>query len=397
MRKSTIIFAALSLFVASMEAQESDCKHWSIDAESFAGGIIPHSEDVKKALQSKYSGIYAIGFGYQTLPSDSSIFASDYDYPLFGLRFSITDFSHVKLKEGSRLGNIYTLYGRMERSLLRTHRCLFDYLLDAGLAYATSPHDWLTNPSNPFIGSRLIVYVGFGLGVSYKVSSNVEMGINTGFRHYSSGRLGMPNSGINLFGAFLSGRYYFDARPQFFHKLPKPEFAKEWNFHIYAGNGWQTSLQEWRMDLKANNETCRSHYKLRPKFFLSTDAMYRYTHKFSTGLGMDLFYTGHTGLLRQWDSVLYSEQDMESRKYSKLAVGIAVNQEIYYNNFSINVSFGYYLFRQVGIHDEERFYQRAGFRHYFPKLNNMFMGIAIKAHRFSQAEYLELSVGIKFV
>ena len=396
MNKWAVIIAVISVSVISTEAQYLDKEHLSIDAEALEGNMLPHNPDVRKSLRSRFCGIYSIGMGYQTLPSDSSVFASEYNYPLFGLRMSVADFSCIKMVEDSRLGNIYLLYGRMERPLIRKGCWQINYMLDAGLSFATAPHNRFTNPDNPFIGFRLMVYVGFGVGVNYKVTSRFEVGLSANLRHYSNGRLGMPNSGINLFGAALSARYYLDPQPELFSKMPKWEFQKEWLFHLSAGVGGQASLQEWTLDSHADAKDRRAHYRLRPKFSFSADAMYRYTPKYATGIGIDLFHTGHIGLLRQWDRQLYPDRNPDNLKYSRLAVGVAVNQEIYYRNLALNASVGYYVFRRVGIHDKERFYQRAGFRYYFPKLNNAFVGIAIKAHRFTQAEYLELSIGIRF-
>ncbi len=77
----------------------------SIDAETFQGAILPHNPEARAALRGKYCGIYSIGFGYQTLPSDSSVFASAYNYPLFGVRLSMADYSHAALAGDSRQGN----------------------------------------------------------------------------------------------------------------------------------------------------------------------------------------------------------------------------------------------------------------------------------------------------
>ena len=388
--------AILQLLALSTNAQSFDSRHLAVDAQFFGGKIIPHSPTVRNALDRSGAAIYGIGIGYQTLPSDSSVYASAYNYPLLGLRFSISDFKRIRLSENSRLGNIYSIYGHIERTLARNTRWLFFYTLDAGLSYATDPHDWISNPGNPFVGSRRMGYVGGGFGVNYKVSSKVVFGLSAGLHHYSNGRLGMPNSGINMFGTTFNVRYYFDTCPDAFPKITGSGFKKEWQYHISAGMGYQTSLQEWEIDLNGAQEDRRTHYSLRPKFSLSADAMYRYTRKFAAGLGFDMFYTPHTNLLRAWDIMMFPKARFDTLKYSRIALGLSVNHEIYYRNVSLNASFGYYLFRQVGIHDKEHFYQRAGFRYYMPMLRNMFIGVAIKAHRFSQAEYLEMSIGIKF-
>lgn len=395
MKNQVIVLIAAVFSAYSINAQRFDRNHWSLDAGFYSGAILPHNPTVKNTLHSGLCNIYSLGFGYHTLPSDSCLFAASYNYPVYGVRLSVADFSHAKLIEGAHLGNIYSVYGFFERPIICKDELRFFYSVDAGFSYATNPHNWISNPNNPFVGSRLMVYVGASLGVSYRLSSRTEVGFNVGLRHYSCGRLAMPNSGINIAGSSLSFRYFIAPRVDEHIKLPETEFDKEWLFHISAGMGVQSSLQEYKLDELVEPQYRRSHYKRRPKFSLSADAMYRYSRKFATGIGIDLFHTGHTGLLRQWDAQLYPDGRTKDLKYSGLAVGIAINQEIYYRRVALNASLGYYVFRRVGLHDKDRFYQWAGLRYYIPRLDNIFAGISIKAHRFTQAEYLEFSIGLK--
>ncbi len=381
-----------------LHAQRIDKEHLSVGMRSFSGNIMAHDGEVKSFLRNGYHGLYALTLGYRTLPKDSSLFASDYNYPVFGLGVSMANFSDVVLTEGSCLGDIYSVYGFMDRALFRCNRWRMDYNLEAGLAYATYPYNPLTNPANEFVSSPLMVYVGFGVGMKYMITNQIEIGVNADLKHYSNGRLGMPNKGINIACIGANVRYYFEPLPENFSKMPETEFQRQWYYHVTAGMGWQTSLEEWNISAEQPDPGLKqSVYKKYPKYSISTDAMYRLSRRYGTGVGLDFFYTPHIDKLREWDKALTTQRDVNDVKYNPLSVGIVLNQEVYYRNLAVFAGFGYYAFRRLGIQEDEgRFYQRAGFRLYFPRLNNMFVGYGIKAHNFSMAEYLELSVGMKF-
>ena len=68
-----------------------------------------------------------------------------------------------------------------------------------------------------------------------------------------------------------------------------------------------------------------------PKFSLSFDALYRYSIRYATGIGLDLFYSSNMKELEAADRVLYSPEAIAaSPGYAPLSVGIAVVQEVYW-------------------------------------------------------------------
>ncbi len=379
-----------------LTAQHFDKEHLSIGARVFTGKMLRMNPEIKDVLQDGTCTIYNFTLGYTTLPSDNSAFASDYNYPTFGLGLSVADFSRSRLYDrSSHVGNIYSLYGYMNRPLIRQQYWTFGYGLEAGFAYATDPYHPITNPENHLVGSPIMVYVGFGVDLRCRLTDRLEIGLDMGAKHYSNGRMGMPNKGLNILGGGVSAYYYFDAPPRDYSKLDPVPFKKHFYYHLALGGGGQASIQEWNISqTQTSPEQKQTRFKRYPKASVSADAMYRYSRKYGTGIGLDLFYTPHTGHLREWDNTLTGKTTNEM-KYKPLSIGLAVNQEVYYGNLAAFAGVGYYVHRRSGISDNDgQFYQRGGFRYYFPALNNLFVGYAIKAHKFSLAEYLEFSVGI---
>ncbi len=125
--------------------------------------------------------------------------------------------------------------------------------------------------------------------------------------------------------------------------------------------------------------------------------MYRWSLRYACGLGVDLFYVPSTQSFKLIDEHRLGNEVASKIKYNPFSTGIAFNQELYYKNLAITASLGYYLYRKLGERtDEATFYQRFGFRYYIPQIHDLFLGISIKAHKFSKAEYFELSVGKRF-
>ncbi len=378
-------------------AQQLDKKHLGIDARVFSGNILQVDKEVKCILQEGAGRIYNIGLSYVTLPSDSSAFASDYNYPVFGIGISGTDFVQVKLIENSYIANIYSLYGYMDRTLIRVNRFKFSYNFEAGLAFAPEPCHPVTNPYNEFVSCPIMLYIGFGFDLKYRPLKQLELGLGIGARHYSNGKMGMPNKGINMLGADFSARYYFSDLPKSYPKMGYVPFKKHFYYHVGVGAGFQTSIQEWNIYYINQSDPAqkKTDFKRYPKASLSADAMYRFSRRYGTGLGVDLFYTPHTNKLREWDEIIHNK-DMRNTTYNPLSLGVSINQEVYYKNLALFIALGYYAYKEVGIEENiSRFYQRGGFRIYFPRLGNTYLGCAIKAHKFSLAEYLEFSLGVR--
>ena len=244
------------------------------------------------------------------------------------------------------------------------------------------------------------------------------------FRHYSNGRLALPNEALNALGCGLFARYrleeYDYRKYKTYNKVQNPQFDKGMQYMITLGMGFHTCQGEWRAYVEnpsmpltpSEQKAAASRLKAHPKFSLSFDALYRYSIRYATGIGLDLFYSSNMKELEAADRVLYSPEAIAaSPGYAPLSVGIAVVQEVYWRNLAIHVSIGAYPYRHKGVNassvvtetdkllledDRERgwHYEKAGLRYYFPRLADTYVGFAIKSHSI-KAEYLEFSIGIR--
>jgi hypothetical protein len=396
MKKKITILALLFFCFWQLHAQASHGKgQWSMEGNVFLGRILKPDDFVKNILRNTPVRLYDLKVGYTE--TGNSILASDYNHPGLGFGISVADFSDVSLWKAPHLGNIYTLYGFFDRTLVRYKRLSINYMLSSGLTYNPDIYDQETNTQKVFSSIPVMLYIGFGAGLKYRLADRWEIGLSADAKHYSNGRMGIMNKGLNIAGGSFSLQYAFSPYREYPPRIDMA-FKKHVYYHFMAGGGMQTYLEDWMSYWKSGRVNLeRFEEKQYAKFFASPDVMYRFSRKYGCGIGLDLFYIPSTASFREWDQ-LRNEEVAAGSKYSSWSLGVAFNQEIYFHNLAITASLGCYLYRELGMRDDEGpIYQRFGIRYYVPKTNDLFFGFAIKAHQFKKAEYFELSLGKKWI
>lgn len=364
---------------------------------------------------------YEASVGFQTNPESGCQYAQAFGYPTLSVGLSLASMGDFKMVDNTRFPNLYSVFGSFERSLLRTKAFSMGYQFDFGATYNPGRYDPINRPSDNWLSSPFMAYFGAGAFAKFHVGKHWEIGADFMFRHYSNGRLALPNEALNALGGGIFARYrlqeYDWRKYKTYSKVENPEFKKGMQYMITAGFGVHTCQAEWnkyaysdhlsdspKQENPSKDEA--NSLKAHPKFSLSFDAVYRYSLRYATGIGVDMFYSSNMKELKAADLVLYGEDAVNNCKgYSPISLGIALVQEVYYRNFAIHVAIGAYPYRVKGVSDKalnDKFddrergwhYEKAGIRYYFPKLGDTYLGFAIKSHSI-KAEYLEFSIGIR--
>ena len=398
----------LILSATTINAQKFNAKDIVITGQAWGGMDM---EKTRPNLKSYGYMTYEASIGLQTNPNDGSWYSQAYGYPILNFGFSVARMSNFRFYDQTKFPDLYSLYGSFERSLLRRKIISLGYLLDFGVTYNPGRYNPIKNPGNDWLSSPVMVYFGAGAFLKFHVGKRWEIGADVMFRHFSNGRLALPNEAINGIGAGIFARYRlkdYDYTEYRNGTMKKPDFERGMQYVIALGGGVHTCMAEWityveKTEDPAAKKEANSKLKAHPKFSISGDFMYRYSRRYATGIGLDVFYSSNMKELKESDIKLYgAERVAQCPGYSPISIGIAVVQEVYWNNFAIHVAVGAYPYRHKGVNtnleekDRERgwHYEKAGFRYYFPKLGNTFLGFAIKSHSI-KAEYLEFSTGIR--
>lgn len=418
-------FAAIITAVIISEtayAQHFDKSDLSVNLQGWYGIDI---EDIRPTPLTRNGYMtYELAVGLQTKPEHECQYAEAFGFPMINIGISIASMGDFQMADNTKFPNLYSIFGSFERSLLRTKAFSMGYQFDFGATYNPGRYDPVNQPSNNWLSSPFMAYFGAGAFAKFHIGKRWEVGADFMFRHYSNGRLALPNEALNALGGGIFARYrlsdYDYRKYKTYSKIEDPEYDKGMQYMITFGTGFHTCQSEWRAYVENPNLTlspeqqkeAASELKAHPKFSLSFDAMYRYSLRYATGIGVDLFYSSNMDALKAADKVLYSPEAINNCPgYAPLSIGLAVVQEVYWRNLAIHVAIGAYPYRHKGVNsssvvtdgdkammeeDRERgwHYEKAGLRYYFPKLGNTFVGFAIKSHSI-KAEYLEFSVGVK--
>ena len=421
MKRLYIAFVILLFAPVLALAQKSDTRPSRLVFS--AGGWYGADIELLRPVEMTHNGYmtYEASVGFQSDPSDSCAYAQAFGFPVLNFGFSVADMGGFKFVDNSKFPALYSIYGSFERTIMRRQNFSWGYQLDFGLAYNPERYDPVADPANNWLSSPLMAYFGAGPFAKVHFGKHWEIGANAMFRHFSNGRTGLPNEALNAMGAGLFARYTLaEYNPERYAKAEKlkKEFKKGMQYMLAVGTGIHTCQAEWNVlayeDYLSNNPGTRKPSKedaaalrAHPKYSLSFDATYRYSLRYATGIGVDLFYSSNMDELEAADRILYGDAAVDACPgYSPISLGLAVVQEIYYKNFAAHIAIGAYPYRQKGVNDKalnDKFddrergwhYEKAGFRYYFPEFADTFLGFAIKSHSI-KAEYLEFSAGIRF-
>ena len=411
-----LTFAGISLSLQTASAQIRKDSNMTVSGQGWYG------YDVEKLHPNQTTFgymTYDLELGFQTEPEKGDMFAQQFGYPVLGVGFSLARMGDFQFSDHTKFPDLYSIYGSFERSLLRREHFSLGYLFNFGGTYNPGEYDPVKNPGNNWLSAPFMAYFGVGAFAKVHIGKRWEVGAYFMFRHYSNGRLALPNEAINALGGGIFARYRlsdyeytkYKGKPQ-----KATDFKKGMQYMITFGAGVHTCQAEWNTyayDHSSADKPARvptkeeaASLKAHPKFSISFDALYRYALRYATGIGIDMFYSSNMKELEAADRILYGDAAVAaSPGYSPISLGIAAVQEVYWHNLAVHVAIGAYPYRHKGVNDPELnekmddrergwHYEKAGVRYYFPKLGDTYVGFAIKSHSI-KAEYLEFSIGIR--
>ena len=333
---------------------------------------------------------FDIGISWRTSDTEA---ARMYSAPRLGIGFSYANLGSCECIPGSRLGDSFTLYGRLDRTLLRLGIFSAGYDLEFGAALMTHYYDRFSNPDNQLYGGPLTLHSKMGAYTRFQLSERFALRAEVNFRHNSSGRLFVPNGGINSYSYGLGMSYAVgdNTLKPGVHRPESDPLEQKWRVAVFGGGGIHRCMAEYDADLPLPPERRQESYTPWFKGSVGAELDWRYSRRTSTGAQAEFFYYSNTEGMRRSDTALYGPAE---RKYSPFAAGIGIIQDLYFGSFTMGIGLGAYLYKQTGVHEDNgRLYQKVYLRYFPPALRRIFFGTAIRAHRFGKADYIEFSLG----
>ena len=419
--RAIICLCCFMCVVSSYAERNDSVAHWGWQFDVNPSKILRTDEYVKMWLKKQNAWAVDAQLRYLTQPKDSDAFAHDFGFPTFALGVSYHHYDGVTMHKDaspvwgmaqevdydSHLGNMLTVYGAFERSMLRSRHWELDYALGMGVGYTKHKYNPVGAIDNEMIGSRWLIYFGAGVHATYHFTRDWGIKAGVEFKHHSNGALNRPNKGSNSLGPMVGVVFtpgYEEARGSSEVTVPqsdawKQPFERYWYLDFSLGFGGKVPLEDWQLTQfntpPSDTEYRTDRFKLYAAYSLQADVMRRYARRWASGIGVDLFYGSYADHVATLD-----EAQGYAERHSPWSVGIAAKHQVFYHRLSLAFSLGFYLHRQMGHQAEileKPYYERIGLKYELPHLGGLSVGCVVKAH-LTKADYtgLLLSYPLKF-
>lgn len=386
MRRIVLRSAVLAAFLSACAAAGAQEVYVNV-----AENLMTKASNIRHLVQEpRRFQAFDIGLLWKTADTEA---AGLYASPRLGLGFSYANLGSLTCIPGSRTGDSFSFYFRFERPLLQLGAFSAGYDLELGLALMTHYYDRYDNPDNSLYGGPYANHIKMGAFSRVQVGRNLALKAECNFRHNSNGRLFVPNGGVNSYSLALGASYAVGIHTLHpgAHRPEADPLDRKFRVSVFAAGGIHRCMAEYKADLLLPPGQRQEAYTPWFKGSIGADVIWRYSRRTSTGLQAELHYLSNMEALKRADTALFGPGE---RSYAPLAPGIALIQDLYFGSFTAGVGVGAYLFRAFGEHEDHGLlYQKVHLRYYPPALRRVFAGVAIRAHEFGTADYIEFSIG----
>lgn len=299
-----------------------------------------------------------------------------YNYPRFGIGIYSSQILHT-----SELGDPIAFYGIFSVPQMRRKNISIYTDIGAGLAF-----NWKTyfeDKYNIAVGGEATAFAYAGLYLEYYLFNGLFVDAGLSVNHYSNGALKKPNLGINTFSPKISLGYNFCyTTDKYLHNVI-PEFEKRNELQISFYTGLENIL-----------------YNISEVDSITLDnGIYYNTYGLSATIGRQISYKSKVGIGFMFDylgsacrTLAQPDRKGNNSVFRKgLELSIFPSYEIVVNKFSVLMQSGIYLYRTEYPFRSPVFYQRIGLK--YNVMNNISLGIHVRAHRFSIADFIEWTLG----
>ena len=388
MKHSRVIGALLLMVLAcpSVFAQSSNSSDEYPKSNLFLRGdyeygfVLVGENDLPPDINQVMGG--NIEIGWQT--AGRNVYDRVMGYPAFGFGFLTYGYPQTGI-----LGEPNALYMFLNSPFKRWENWAFNWILRLGMSYNWEPSDPAFNPGHLALGSFRNLYIAGGVEGQYLFGERSSISAGFKFTHFSNGQSSLPNAGMNLLTPHLAYKYDFNGgkRPAYARNKPGEFNDKSIEYYFTLGSG----IRQIFFTQAGSTQVPQAGVSY-PVYNLSVAAQYHYTWAGKFGGGLDFIYWG------AFDPQFEVDQGgiikaVEHPFADHLQLGVFVSYEFVLANFSIYAQPGYRVIRKEYKDMPPDFYQHLALKYH---VNDLILGVAIRAVNFGQAEYIEWNIGYRF-
>jgi hypothetical protein len=361
-----VIFLSLCFSSSSLFGQQSSLKdRLYFEADTHYGFVMPHITAISYFITDHIRG-YQFNVGILTVGEKK--WQDYYNYPRLGIGFY-----HSGLGNDDVYGQVNALFGYMDRYFFRQDsRFNLGNRLSFGASYITKKFDLHDDYFNVAIGSHLNVYINYSLEGLVKVSPQIQLKLGLGMTHVSNGRFKEPNKGLNLITSFAGLQYSLNNPAKFTLSGAKETDEPGKNQFLVVGAIGRKQISR------------KYSYSYTP-VALSAEYAHKVSRTSWVGLALTTYY----------DPSLNKEIELDgdtAKTTDNIRIALNFSYELKMGRFSYVFQPGFYLknpYTKPGI-----ITNRIGLRYQVNR--KWFASVAIKAHWFAIADFIEFGVGYRW-
>lgn len=312
-----------------------------------------------------------------------------YPHAYQGIGVAYTSFSNA-----SEIGNpvsVYVFQGSQIAQL--APRLSLDYEWNFGAAFGWKKYNYMTNPYNDVVGSKINAYLNVGIYLNWKLASQWKLTAGIETSHYSNGNSNYPNAGVNTVGGRIGVVHTFDAEERIAQAIRHDEVTLK-------GSPFSYDLIVYGATKRKGIIWPDERYLVPGSFGvigLNFNPLYRVNRYFRTGISLDVQYDESANLKDHFAGDDYTLQDGRKRFYrppfrEQFAAGLSLRAELTLPIFSINFGIGHNLIYKG--EDMKGFYQILALKTFVtPRL---FLHTGYQLSKFSDPNNLMLGLGYRF-
>ena len=386
-----ILLLIIILFLSDNIHAQNNYIH-RLGIEGRPGYIFPTSSflrgenNMHKRLSSAYSAHLKYSFQLQPGSTADRIYGSSYQ----GIGLGYFDFGNDK-----EIGTPIALYAFQGARIAKlTPRLSLNYEWGFGASFGWKPYNYLNNPNNTVIGTKINAYLSAGIHFDWILSPLFDLNIGATAVHFSNGNTRYPNTGLNTVDFKIGIIYNFNRNIndvlQPSQQIPSPAFPKHVSYDLTVFGSWRRKA----VDVPGGQVPAPGKYAV-AGFCLAP--MYIFGYKFRAGVSLDGVYDAGANIYaKDYITPLNGGNEEEAfgipplRK--QLSLGVSARGEWVMPYFTIGIGFGANILHGGG--DLQSFYQILALK--IDISHDTFLHIGYNLKDFHEPNYLMLGVGYRF-
>ena len=378
------IFSYSVANASEIESSDSTKKHIDFSLYGFyqQGWVLPTNAFINgnNVLQKPISEYRAGSLQLSVQTNGDKLWEQLYNFPRYGFGLYKPFFP-----DAPYLGNPVAIYGTMGFALKRWESISFNF--DIGLGLAFNWKSYLEDKYNLAMGASESAIFSTTFSFEKRLVNGLRFYAGAGFVHFSNGSLKVPNLGINIFTPKLGMGYNFTKPEREYKYQVVPEYKKNSEIYFSAFTGWRNILY-YGSDVDTLTQRKGVYYSC---YGISAAYNYQVSHKSKFGFGVMADYLGYVNSsISSGNGKLVSHPASFSDGFE---ISIYPSYELVMNRASLVLQPGFYIYRANYPERTPFNYQRIGLKYHIT--NDISMGMYMRAHYWSIADFIEWTIGYR--